>query len=150
MEKRKNSQKSISINVKSPKSTPRHADKIYLFNFKFKKLCPVRSMKKLKKLQLSNELFSKDFPVFRLEPHTFLTQKNINSFLMSSFKIFYIRGLVSEPVFPLQSQIFLISQTTITSCVAEDGVQKFFPLTKRQKIIKKDGFSVKSKRLLQF
>ena len=63
--------KSISIDVKSPKSTPRHADKIYLFNFKFKKLCPVRSMKKLKKLQLSNELFSKDFPVFRLEQHTF-------------------------------------------------------------------------------
>ena len=92
MEKRKNSQKSISINVKSPKSTPRHADKIYLFNFKFKKLCPVRSMKKLKKLQLSNELFSKDFPVFRLEQHTFLTQKDINRFLKSSFKNSYIRG----------------------------------------------------------
>ena len=84
--------KSISINVKSPKSTPRHADKIYLFNFKFKKLCPVRSMKKLKKLQLSNELFSKDFPVFRLEQHTFLTQKDINRFLKSSFKNSYIRG----------------------------------------------------------
>ena len=49
-------------------------------------------MKKLKKLQLSNELFSKDFPVFRLEPHTFLTQKDINSFLKSSFKNLYIRG----------------------------------------------------------
>ena len=49
-------------------------------------------MKKLKKLQLSNELFSKDFPVFRLEQHTFLIQKDINSFLKSSLKNLYIWG----------------------------------------------------------
>ena len=48
-------------------------------------------MKELKKLQLSNELFSKDFPVFRLEQHTFLTQKDINRFLKSSFKNSYIQ-----------------------------------------------------------
>ena len=36
---------------------------------------------------------------------------------------------------------------TTTLWVGEDGVQKYFPLTKRQKRIKKDGFSVKSKRL---
>ena len=81
--------KSISINIKYPKSSPSFLEKVYLFNFKLKKFCPVRNLKKL----LSKEnLFSRFFPVFRLNSKSFLTQKAVNNFLKSNFKNVYIRG----------------------------------------------------------
>ena len=49
-------------------------------------------MKKLKKSQLKEKLFDFNYPVFRSKTSTFLTQKDINTFLKENFKNFYIRG----------------------------------------------------------
>ena len=84
--------KSISINIKYPKSSPSFLEKVYLFNFKLKKFCPVRNLKKLKKLLSKENLFSRFFPVFWLNSKSFLTQKAVNDFQKSNFKNVYIRG----------------------------------------------------------
>ena len=49
-------------------------------------------MKKLKKSQLKEKLFDVNYPVFRSKTSTFLTQKDINTFLKENFKNFFIRG----------------------------------------------------------
>ena len=84
--------KSISINIKYPKSSPSFSEKVYLFNFKLKKFCPVRNLKKVNKLLSKEDLFSRLFPVFRLDSKNFLTQNAVNNFLKSNFKNVYIRG----------------------------------------------------------
>ena len=78
--------KSASIIIKSPKTTPNFSDKVYLFNFKIKKFCPVRNLKKLKRVLSKQNIFSSSSPVFRLDSKNFLTQKVINKFLKSNFK----------------------------------------------------------------
>ena len=84
--------KSVSIIIKSPKTTPNFSDKVYLFNFKIKKFCPVRNLKKLKRVLSKQNIFSSSSPVFRLDSKNFLTQKVINKFLKSNFKNVFIRG----------------------------------------------------------
>ena len=84
--------KSISINIKTQKVTSGYPNKIYLFNFKNKHLCPVRSIKSLKHAQSKINLFNPDWPVFRTGKTAFVAQKDINRFLKNSFPNSNISG----------------------------------------------------------
>ena len=84
--------KYVSIRIKSPKITTGYPNKIYLFNFKEKSFCPVRCLKKLKKIQKFNDLFVCNQPVFRTNSKKFLTQKDVNKFLKEKFPELNIRG----------------------------------------------------------
>ena len=77
--------KSISINLKTQKIDTGYLNKIYLFKFKNKHLCPVRSIKRLKHIQRKNKLYNKNLPVFRVQKAKFVTQKDINKFLKISY-----------------------------------------------------------------
>ena len=84
--------KSVSINIKTQKVTSGYPNKIYLFNFKNKHLCPVRSIKSLKHAQSKLNLFNPDWPVFRTGKTAFVAQKDINRFLKNSFPNSNISG----------------------------------------------------------
>ena len=82
----------MSIQIKSQKVASSYSNKIYLFRFKEKKLCPVRSIQKLHKYLRNHKLFDKNLPVFRFGQTKFLTQKVINNFLKKWFPDSHISG----------------------------------------------------------
>ena len=84
--------KSVSINIKSQKISSGYSNKIYLFNFKDKKFCPVQNIRSLKHAQCKAKLFNPNWPVFRSKKTVFVTQKDVNCFLKTTFPHTKISG----------------------------------------------------------
>jgi len=70
----------FTVTVKSPKSG-RKIELVEVFEFSKKKLCPVRSLRKLRSLQKKEGVFDPFLPVFRLGSGSCLTQRRLNKFI---------------------------------------------------------------------
>ena len=66
------------IHIKSPKSNNPSGDTIYLFPFPNKKLCPVKALCKLKRVQKFCNNWNKKWPVFIKQNGEFWTKKVLN------------------------------------------------------------------------
>ena len=60
---------------------PAGGEWVPLFEFPVKDFCPVRALRKLKKLQKEKGVFDPELPVFRFGSGKILTQKNLNKIL---------------------------------------------------------------------
>jgi hypothetical protein len=72
--------KKVIVKIKCPKVL-KSWNEVYLFKFKIKHLCPVRLLRKLKKLQVRANVFSENSPVFRFESGQLVSKSHFNKFL---------------------------------------------------------------------
>jgi len=70
---------SVSITIKSPKVPSRKFEQVELFAFKDEKICPVRAISELMRIQKESQIFDAEKPVFR-----FKSGKNLTVFGMSA------------------------------------------------------------------
>jgi len=70
----------FTITVKNPKSG-RKTELVEIFEFPKKRLCPVRSLRKLRSLQKKGGVFDPFRPVFRFGSGSCLTQRRLNKFI---------------------------------------------------------------------
>jgi hypothetical protein len=73
------SKEKIVLRIKSPKSS-KSIEKLYVFPFAKKSLCPFRALKKLKFLQKKSNLYDRNLPVFRFASGHNVTKNFLNRF----------------------------------------------------------------------
>jgi integrase len=78
----KKSKLKIKIKMSKASNEPEY---IYLFRIPHKKLCPVRALGKLKKLQILENIFDYDQPIFRFSTGQNLTKSFLNKWLSKNF-----------------------------------------------------------------